>query len=113
MDIKTGIDKQIADSHSNLGQLALFKKEFATAEKQALKSLEILKRIDHKPYMPKAYDVLEQLYTQQGDYKKVIEIQKKSFQVYKEMITEKKEASIAEFNILYETQEKEKQQRHL
>ena len=109
MDIKTGIDKQIADSHSNLGQLALFKKEFATAEKQALKSLEILKRIDHKPYMPKAYDVLEQLYTQQGDYKKVIEIQKKSFQVYKEMITEKKEASIAEFNILYETQEKEKQ----
>lgn len=109
MDIKTGIDKQIADSYSNLGQLALFKKDFATAEKQALKSLEILKRIDHKPYMSKTYDVLEQLYTEQGDYKKVIEIQKKSFQVYKEMITEKKEASIAEFNVLYETQEKEKQ----
>ena len=109
MDIKTGIDKQIADSYSNLGQLALFKKDFATAEKQAFKSLEILKRIDHKPYMSKTYDVLEQLYTAQGDYKKVIDIQKKSFQVYKEMITEKKEASIAEFNVLYETQEKEKQ----
>ncbi|MEO7975595.1 tetratricopeptide repeat protein [Flavobacterium sp.] len=109
MDIKTGIDKQIADSYSNLGQLALFKKDFATAEKQALKSLEILKRIDHKPYMAKTYDVLEQLYTEQGDYKKVIDIQKKSFRVYKEMITEKKEASIAEFNVLYETQEKEKQ----
>lgn len=109
LDIKTGIDKQIADTYSNLGQLALLKKEYSKAEEQALKSLEILKRINHKPYMPKTYAVLEQLYTEQGDYKKVIEIQKKSFQVYKEMITEKKEASIAEFNVLFETQEKEKQ----
>ena len=58
IDLKLDDKKQIADTYSNLGQLAIFKKDYQTAEKQVLKSLAILKSINQKPNMTKDYGIL-------------------------------------------------------
>jgi signal transduction histidine kinase len=109
LDIAMGIKKQIADSYNNLGQLALFTNDLKTAETNILKSLQILKNIDHKPNMVLTYPNLVELYEKQGNLKKALLTQKEFQTVYQQMIDQKKEASQIELNVVYETQKKEKQ----
>lgn len=109
LDIKTGNKKQIADSYSNLAQLAIFKRDFATAEKEVFKSIEILKDIKHKHNLAKSYSILADVYAQQKKYDKAFAAHKTFYDEYKSLIDDKKEASLAEFKIVYDTQKKEKQ----
>ena len=49
IDLAINNPKQIADTYCNLGNLAMFKNDYATAEKYLLQSISILKGVDHKP----------------------------------------------------------------
>lgn len=109
LDLKVKNKKQIADSYSNLGYLASLKKDFSTAEKMLFKSITILKQIRHKPNLTKAYSLLVGVYEQQGNYKKALEAQKDFHKEYKLMIDEKKEASLAQYRIIHQTQQKERE----
>lgn len=109
IDFASGSKKQIADSYSNLGALAAFQKDFAKAETLTKKSIGILKSVNNKFSLSKSYQVLAEIYTQKGDYKKAHEADSVVFEEYKKMVNEKKEASLAEFRILHETDRKEKE----
>ncbi len=108
LDLLNGNKKQIGDSYSNLGQLALFRNDFATAEKQTLKSIEILKSIKHKHNLSKSYKILTDIYSKQKKFEKALKAQEDFYEEYQQMIDEKKEDALAEYNIVYETQKKEK-----
>lgn len=108
LDLKIGNEKQIADSYSNLGFLASLKKDFPKAEKLLFKSIDMLKTIKYKPNLSKAYSMLVGVYEQQHKFEKALEMQKEFYREYKLMIDEKKEASLAEFRIIHETQQKER-----
>lgn len=109
IDLASGSKKQIADSYSNLGALASFRKDFAKAEMLTLKSIGILKSVNNKFNLSKSYQILSEIYERQGDYKKAHEADRIFFEQYKKMVNEKKEASLAEFRILHETDRKEKE----
>lgn len=109
LDLKSGSKKQIADSYSNLGNLASFRGDFDKAEALTLKSIEILKGVNHKFNLGKSYQILSEIYTRKGDYKKAAEAHLVFFDEYKKAVNEKKEASLAEFRILHETDRKEKE----
>lgn len=108
LDLKIGNKKQIADSYSNLGYLASLKKDFPTAEKLLFESIGMLKKMKHKPNLSKSYSLLVGVYEQQDKFEQALEIQKEFQKQYKLMIDEKKEAALAEFRIIHETQQKER-----
>lgn len=109
IDLASGSKKQIADSYSNLGALASFQKDFDKAETLTLKSIGILESVNNKFNLSKSYQILSEIYERKGDYRKAHEADKKFFEEYKKMVNEKKEASLAEFRILHETDRKEKE----
>jgi len=109
LDLKIKNKKQIADSYSNLGYLASLKKDFPTAEKLLLESIDMLKTLKYKPNLSKSYSLLVGVYEQQGKFEKALAMQKEFQKEYKLLIDERKEASLAEFRIIHETQQKERQ----
>jgi signal transduction histidine kinase len=109
IDITIGEKKQIADTYTNLGHLALFRNDFKSAEENLNQSIAILKSINQKPNISEAYSILVKLYEKQGNFKKALATQKEKENIYQQVISEKKEAALAEFTILYETQKKEQQ----
>ncbi len=109
IDIASKNKKQIADTYSNLGNLASIQKDFVKAEQLTLKSIAILKSVNNGFNLNKSYYILSNIYVGQGQYKKAYEAQNLSHSEYKKMINEKKEAALTEFKILHETELKEKQ----
>lgn len=108
LDLKNGNPKQIADTYSNLGALATSRGYFADAKMWIEKSIEILKGINHPFNLAKSYRLLSDMYVKQGDFKKAYEAQEGYQTAYRTMITERKEAALAEFGIVHETEKKEK-----
>lgn len=107
IDLAGGNKKQLADTYSNLGELFLMKNNFAKAEEYVQKSIDVLKSIDGKPNLGKSYGILTEIYTKQRKFEKALEIQKLQLENKSQMINLKKEASEAEYKIVYETQKKE------
>ncbi|HLA55721.1 MAG TPA: sensor histidine kinase [Flavobacterium sp.] len=107
IDLSGGNKKQIADSYSNLAQVNAVKKNFAKAEQFAFQSIDLLKSIDGKPNLGKSYSILTDIYADQGEFQKALEAHNAQYLNYKAMIAEKEAASLAEFQIVYETQQKE------
>jgi signal transduction histidine kinase len=107
IDIASGNKKQIADTYSNLGRMFLMEKEYAKAEQYIFKSIAMLKNVNGKPNLEKCYQILTDIYAEQGSFEKALTMQKKLIDNYNSMIDIKKEAAEAEFKILYETQKKE------
>lgn len=108
LDLASGNKKQIADTYSNLGNLAAFQKDFKKAEALTLKSIAILKTINNKFNLSKSYKILSEIYQKQGDYKKALETYIIFNQEYKKMISDKKEAALAEFKIVHDAEKNEK-----
>lgn len=107
LDLAIGNKKQIADTHSNLGQFFMMKKNFSEAEKQIQQSVTLLKSIDCKPNLEKSYAILTEIYTTQQQFKKAFAVQKEQIANSKSMIEEKEAATSSEYKIIYETQKKE------
>ena len=109
IDKQVGERKQIADTYTNLGNLAIFQKDYAAAEKHLNTSISLLKEINQKPNLINAYEILVDLYQREGKLKEALAAEFEKENTYQAVISEKKEAALAEFKILYETQKKEQQ----
>ena len=109
IDMAIGERKQIADTYNNLGNLSMLKNDMVAAENYLNKSIAILKEINQKPNLNLAYTVLVDIYKKQQKFEKALAVQLEKESNYKEMISEKKEAALAEFKIVYETQKKEQE----
>ncbi len=109
IDLEIGEKKQIADTYSNLGTLAMFQKDYTTAESNLQKGIAILKEIQQKPNLIMAYTNLVDLYQKQRKFEAALQVQLQKETITNELISEKKEAALAESKILYETQKKEQQ----
>lgn len=109
LDLASGSKKQIADSYSNLGNLASFRGDHDKGVALTLKSIDILKDVNNKFNLGKSYQILSEIYARKGDYKKALEADRMFFEEYKKLVNEKKEASLAEFRILHETDRKERE----
>ncbi|MBK8600337.1 MAG: tetratricopeptide repeat protein [Flavobacterium sp.] len=109
IDRQVGERKQIADTYTNLGNLAIFQKDYAAAEKHLNTSISLLKELNQKPNLINAYEILVDLYQREGKLKEALAAEFEKENTYQAVISEKKEAALAEFKILYETQKKEQQ----
>lgn len=109
IDRQVGERKQIADTYTNLGNLAIFRKDYAAAEKHLNTSISLLKELNQKPNLINAYEILVDLYQREGKLKEALAAEFEKENTYQAVISEKKEAALAEFKILYETQKKEQQ----
>ncbi len=107
LDEKIGDSKQIADSYSNMGNLYMLKKNYPKALELTNHSIKLLRDIDHKPNLLKSYQVLGDIYESAGDFKNAFAAQKMYLETYRDLMNEKKELALAEFQILHETQQKE------
>jgi len=87
----------------------MLKNDMVAAENYLNKSIAILKEINQKPNLNLAYTVLVDIYKKQQKFEKALAVQLEKESNYKEMISEKKEAALAEFKIVYETQKKEQE----
>ena len=108
IDLKVKDSMYIADTYANYAQLALFKNDFIEAENQIQKAILIQKKANLKPDLGSSYEVLKNIYLKQNKNIDVIKTQDLFLKNYKELISEKKEATLSEYNVVYETQEKEK-----
>jgi signal transduction histidine kinase len=109
IDIASGNKKQIADTYSNLGNLAAFQKDFNKAEGLALQSIAILKTTNNNFNLAKSHKILSDIYKRKGDHKKALEAYEEFYKGYEKTVDEKKEASLAEFKIVHQTDRKEKE----
>ena len=109
IDKQVGEKKQIADTFCNLGNLAIFQKDYAEAKEHLNASISLLKEINQKPNLITAYEILVDLYQREGKLKEALAAEFEKEKTYQAVISEKKEAALAEFKILYETQKKEQQ----
>ncbi len=108
IDTAVGEKKQIADTYSNLGALYFYSKDYPKALAYMNKSFALLEEIHNLPNMMRAYDVMVDIYKAQGQFQKALELKDRKEEVIKQMISEKKEAALAEFKVVYETEKKEK-----
>ncbi|HEX8562521.1 MAG TPA: tetratricopeptide repeat protein [Flavobacterium sp.] len=108
IDLQTGNPKQIGDTYCNLGTLALFSKDYAEAERNVKKSIGILTEVDHKPNLLKSYEVLSDIYRHSGRLGEALAAKDSYLDIYRKMMNEKKEAALAEYKIVHETEQKEK-----
>ncbi|MBS7785733.1 tetratricopeptide repeat protein [Flavobacterium sp. CYK-55] len=108
IDTEVGEKKQIADTYSNLGALFFYSKDYSKALDYMNKSFALLEEIHNLPNMIRAYDVMADIYKAKGNYVKALELKDKKEAVVEQMISEKKEAALAEFKVAYETEKKEK-----
>ncbi|CAM3406588.1 hypothetical protein FLLO111716_08540 [Flavobacterium longum] len=109
LDLASGSKKQIADSYSNLGNLASFRGDHDKGIALTLKSIDILKDVNNKFNLGKSYQILSEIYERKGDHKNALAAERLFFEEYKKLVNEKKEASLAEFRILHETDRKERE----
>lgn len=98
----------IADTYINLGELFLKQNEFLKAEKFVNDALTILEENKLSNNTLKAYKVLIAISKKNNNYKRAFEIQEKYSDYYSKIINEKKEASFAELDLIFETNKKEK-----
>ncbi len=108
IDLQIGQNKQIADSYMNLGNLFLFRNEFEKSESFIQKSILLADKENQLPIKLKALTLLKNVYLAKGNSDEVIKIQEQYQKTYKQLISEKNESSLAEYEVVYETQNKEK-----
>ncbi|MBD3583371.1 tetratricopeptide repeat-containing sensor histidine kinase [Flavobacterium selenitireducens] len=108
IDLVIGDDKQIADTYSNLASLESKKGNFAKAERYALKSISMLETINNQVNLIKSVEILGELYQGWGKYPQALAAKNRYLDLYKTLMNEKREAAMAEFKIVHETEKKEK-----
>lgn len=109
IDVKLNNPNWIADTYINLAEVSIHKHEYDKAEDKLEHAIAILEKNNLSNNTLKAYTVLSDLYQKQGNYKKALESKEEYLKNYKRVINEKREESYAEFDLLFETNKKEKE----
>ena len=108
IDLKLKNQMHIADSYANYAQLFLMKNDLQEAKWNIEKAIDLQSKADLKPDLGNSLEILKNIYLQQNDLNLVIDTQNRLFANYQKIISERKEAALVEYNIIYKTQEKEK-----
>jgi len=109
IDKKLNNPNWIADTYINLSEVATAEKNYVQSKHFLDTAIQISTQNELYASSLKAYNSLIKLYKDQGDYKTAFEIQEKYNKEYQNTINEKSEQAFAEYNVLYETEKKEKQ----
>ncbi len=101
--------KQMADTYLNLADLGTAEGNFAQAERDGKRAIELSKITGYLPGQRSAWLVLNKLYISAGQFEEALEAKDSAFAIREKMINEKKESRIAELETIYETEKKEEQ----
>ncbi len=106
-DIQNKQQKQIADTYTNLAQLAAFQGQKDSLLYYTNRSFAIAQKVQYKPGYLKNYSALRDFYKMEKNYPKAFEFQEKYQQVYQELMNEKRENAQIAYRILHDTEAKE------
>ena len=106
-DIQNKQQKQIADTYTNLAQLAAFQGQKDSLLYYTNRSFAIAEKVQYKPGYLKNYSALRDFYKTQKDFQKAFEYQEKYQQVYQELMNEKRENAQIAYRVLHDTEAKE------
>jgi|GEM_PF-956887 len=109
IDKKLNNPNWIADTYINLAEVATAEKNYVLSKRFLDTAVQISTKNELYASSLKAYNSLIKLYKNQGDYTTAFKIQEKYNKQYQNTINEKSEQAFAEYNVLYETEKKEKQ----
>lgn len=99
----------IADTYLNLAELNAFEKRFDSTEIYLQKAKKIFDSTGQLNNHLKYYQVVETISSMENDLSKMYKAKSDYIRTYKKYINEKNEALSEEYNVLFETEEKEKQ----
>lgn len=103
------IPEGLMRNYFSLFDLALMKKDYPKAKSALDSSLYYAQLTDSKNAILETYDKQTNLYKELNDYKKAFEAQKKFFALYEEINGEENKQAIAELEIQYKTELKDKE----
>ncbi len=108
LDRLTENQRQESDSYANLANVAQVQNKGAEAIAYLDSSLVLAQKTNYKRGYLKAYEIEIDIHKREKDYKNLAEAQVKYLDTYKALMNEKKENSLAQYKIIYETEKKEK-----
>lgn len=109
IDKKLNKPNWIADSYINLSEVAIAEKKFIDAKLYVDSAISILEKRKNYINTIKAYTALTNIYITQKDFRNAYQTQLNFLSNYKKSINEKKEKAFVAYNVIYETEKKEKQ----
>lgn len=98
----------IADTYINLSEVETAKGNYPNAQKHLQNAVDISEKNKQFYSSLKAYSALSDMYKKQRNFEKALTAKDDFLEQYKKYFNEKSEQSFAEYNILYETEKKEK-----
>ncbi|MEN9336194.1 MAG: hypothetical protein RLZZ500_1181 [Bacteroidota bacterium] len=107
LDLQNKQQKQIADTYTNLAQLAAFQGQRDSLLYYTNRSFAIAEKVHYKPGYLKNYSALRDYYKMEKNFPKAFEFQEKYQQVYQELMNEKRENAQIAYRILHDTEAKE------
>lgn len=99
--------QQESDSYLNLAHVAFARKNKTRTLQYIDSALRLAEKTNYKPAFLKAGEIKLKLYQADNDFKGLSEAQTEFHAIYKELMNEKKEKAIAQYNTIYETEKKE------
>lgn len=109
IDKKLNNPNWIADTYINLAEVETARKDFRSAEKSLKQAIDISLQSKQFINISKAYKALSELYKTQGRYDKALSANEAYTKHYQNVINEKSEQAFAQYNLLFETEKKEKE----
>lgn len=99
----------IADTYINLAEVLTAEKQYPAAKAYLDSAIQIFTQSRGLNNSLRAYTALTNFYTAQGDYQKALQAQQAYETQYKKALNEKSEAAFAAYQVIYETEKKEKE----
>ena len=106
---KIGNKNGIERSYNNLGDNATKLADYAAAEVYLLKANSLLLASDNLKSLSYNYDMLSSLYMQKKEYKSALEYSDLQKKIQDSLFSLEKQKAIADFEVLYETEKKERE----
>lgn len=97
-----------ADSYINLAEVAIARKNFTEAKTYLDSAIDLANNSKQINNTLKVYSSLVGFFKQQDDYKNAFNAQLKFIDAYKRFFNEKSEQAFVAYNVIYETEKKEK-----
>jgi signal transduction histidine kinase len=97
-----------SDSYANLANIAMVQHKKQEAIAYIDSSVALAQKTNYKRGMIKAYEILADIYKNESDFKNASHAQDLYMGAYKALMNEKKENSLAQYEISYQTEKKEK-----
>lgn len=111
IDSAIGDLKQMADTWLNLGQLEELQGRSQKAEANYLQGIRLADSCGYRMGVMSGWNALSGLYSSVGDYRNALAAKNRHYAVRDSVTNVKKEAAIAEWKAVYETEKKEKELR--